>query len=350
MRATGGGLYARPPPPSACGYPRPVRIRLRRALAATALLLAGCGGGAPAAAPVQDHVHSAVGGHAAGEILLGTHYGLRISTDGGRTWPSAGDLGRTQIRLLVAAGDGYVAVTGAEDGSSATMISADGRHWSGVAGMPAGRPVSALVAGATPGSVWAEVTDVGILGSDDGGHTWHAVDPTPLTINDIAPGVDGPNLLAYASSAGVFLALGPQLSPLGDAPWLEGDAQTVHRWSACPRCLVATLSGAVATSADGGRHWATHATRLPFTDVLSWGGGGGALLGVAPSPASPDHGLYLSTDGAATWTRVIDAPLVDHLLLPDATGAPLLAFRWGISVYRSVDAGRTWTAEGPLRG
>jgi len=161
MRATGGGLYARPPPPSACGYPRPVRIRLRRALAATALLLAGCGGGAPAAAPVQDHVHSAVGGHAAGEILLGTHYGLRISTDGGRTWPSAGDLGRTQIRLLVAAGDGYVAVTGAEDGSSATMISADGRHWSGVAGMPAGRPVSALVAGATPGSVWAEVTDVG---------------------------------------------------------------------------------------------------------------------------------------------------------------------------------------------
>ena len=131
---------------------------------------------------------------------------------------------------------------------------------------------------------------------------------------------------------------------------IEGDAQTVHRWSACPRCLVATLSGAVATSADGGRHWATHATRLPFTDVLSWGGGGGALLGVAPSPASPDHGLYLSTDGAATWTRVIDAPLVDHLLLPDATGAPLLAFRWGISVYRSVDAGRTWTAEGPLRG
>ena len=140
------------------------------------------------------------------------------------------------------------------------------------------------------------------------------------------------------------------LAPDGDAPWLEGDAQTVHRWSACPRCLVATLSGAVATSADGGRHWATHATRLPFTDVLSWGGGGGALLGVAPSPASPDHGLYLSTDGAATWTRVIGAPLVDHLLLPDATGAPLLAFRWGISVYRSVDAGRTWTAEGPLRG
>ena len=328
-----------------------MRTRLRPVAAATVLLLGGCGGGgAPATPPVQDHVHSAVLGHAAGEILLGTHYGLRVSTDGGRTWPATGDLGHTQIRLLAAAGGGYVAVTGADDGSSRAMVSADGRHWGGVTGLPAGRPVSALVAGATSGSVWAEVTDVGILASDDGGHTWHPVLPTPLTINDIAPDVDGPGLLAYASSAGVFLAQGPQLAPVGDAPWLEGDVQTVHRWSACPRCLVALLSGAVVTSADGGRRWTSHPTRLPFTDVLSWGGGGAALLGIAPAPASPDHGLYLSTDGAATWTRVIDAPLVDHLLLPDAAGGPLLAFRWGISVYRSVDAGRTWAAEGPLKG
>jgi hypothetical protein len=47
---------------------------------------------------------------------------------------------------------------------------------------------------------------------------------------------------------------------------------------------------------------------------------------------------------------VVDAPLVDHLLLPDAAGTPLLAFRWGITVYRSSDAGRSWTAEGPLHG
>jgi hypothetical protein len=328
-----------------------VRIRLRPAAAASAVLLAGCGGGgAPAAPPVQDHVHSAVPGHAPGEILLGTHYGLRISTDGGLTWPAAGDLGHSQIRLLSAAGGGYVAVTGAADGSSRTMVSADGRHWSGVSGLPAGRPVSTLVAGATPGSVWAEVSGAGIHASDDGGHSWHVVLPTPLTINDLAAGVDGAGVLAYATSAGVFLASGPQLSLLGDSPWLEGDVQTVHRWSSCPRCLVAALSGAVATSADGGRHWVSHPTALPFTDVLSWGGGGAALLGVAPAPASPAHGLYLSTDGAATWSRVIDAPLVDHLLLPDAVGTPLLAFRWGIGVYRSVDAGRTWSDEGPLRG
>lgn len=317
--------------------------------AAAGLLLAGCGGGAPSPPPVQDHVHSAITGHAPGEILLGTHYGLRISTDGGRTWPAAGDLGHAQIRLLAAAGDGYVAVTAADDGSSKTMVSADGRRWSGVSGIPAGRPVSTLVAGTSPGSVWAEVADVGILLSDDGGHSWHAVLPTPLTINDIAPGVDGPDMLAYASSQGVFLNRGRGLVPLFDSAVLDGDVQTVERWSACPRCLVASLSGAVATSTDGGRHWKTHPTTLPFTGVLSWAGGGAALLAVAPAPASAAHGLYLSTDGAATWTRVIDAPLVDHLLLPDAPGVPLLAFRWGITVYRSTDAGRSWTDEGPLR-
>jgi photosystem II stability/assembly factor-like uncharacterized protein len=320
--------------------------------AAAALMVAGCGGGGdtPTAAPVQDHVHAAVAGHAPGEILLGTHYGLRISPDGGRTWPATGDLAHSQMRLLVAAGTGFVAVTARGDGSSQVLHSDDGRRWQPASGIPAGRLVSTLIPGSAPGSVWGEVTEVGIFGSEDGGRSWTAVLPTPLTINDMAASVDGPDLLAYASSAGLFLARGSQLVPLFDAPVLEGDVQSVQRWSSCPRCLVATLAGAVATSTDGGHHWSSHPSRLPFTTVQSWPGGGAALLGLAPAPASPDHGVYLSNDSAATWTRVVDAPLVDHLLLPDAAGTPLLAFRWGIAVYRSSDAGRTWTAEGSLHG
>jgi hypothetical protein len=317
---------------------------------AAALLAAGCGGATATPPPVQDHVHAAVPGARPGEILLGTHYGLRISEDGGRTWPAAGDLAHAQIRLLTATGGGFVAVTGTDGGAAQTLFSADGRRWQPATGMPSGRPVAALVAGAAPGTAWAEVTGTGVVGSDDGGRSWHAVLPTPLTINDLAAGVDGPDLLAYASSAGVFLARGAQLVPVFDAAVLDGDVQTVQRWAACPRCLVASLPGAVATSADGGRHWSSHPTRLPFTAVQSWAGGGPALLGLVPAPATADHGVYLSTDAAATWTRVVDAPLVDRLLLPTAADAPLLAFRWGIAVYRSTDAGRTWTAEGPLHG
>ncbi len=324
--------------------------RPRAALVAAVLMAAGCGGAPTTPAPVQDHVHAAIPGVRPGEILLGTHYGLRISEDGGRTWPAAGDLAHAQIRLLTATGGGFIAVTGTDSGGSQTLVSADGRRWQPATGMPSGHPVAALVTGAAPGTVWAEVTDTGVVGSDDGGRSWHAVLPTPLTINDLAAGVDGPDLLAYASSAGVFLARGAQLVPVFDAAVLEGDVQTVERWAACSRCLVATLPGAVATSADGGRHWSSHPTALPFTAVQSWTGGGTALLGLVPAPAAAGHGVYLSTDGAATWTRVVDAPLVDRLLLPTAADAPLLAFRWGIAVYRSTDAGRTWTAEGPLHG
>ncbi len=328
-----------------------MRARPRLTAVAAALLVAGCGGGGATSTgpPVQDHVHAAVAGHSPGEILLGTHYGLRISTDGGTTWPEVGDLAHAQLRLLVAAGSGYVAVTAADDGSSLTRYSADGHHWRTSTGMPAGRLVSVLSAGLTPGSVLAEVTDVGVMGSANSGRSWQPLLPTPLPINDIAVGVDGGDLIAYASRAGVFLARGEALVPVFDTATLEGDAQSVARWSACARCVVASVGGAVATSTDAGFHWTSHPTKLPLTDVLSWPGGGSALLGVAPAPASADHGLYLSTDGAATWTRVIDAPLVDHLFLPATPGAPLYAFRWGITLYRSDDAGRSWAVVGPLR-
>jgi hypothetical protein len=323
------------------------RVGVGAAVTAAMAVLSACGGGASSLPPVQDHVHGAVPGPRPGEILLATHYGLRISDDGGETWPAAGDLAHVQMRLLVAAGAGYVAVTARDDGSAAVLHSADGLRWWPSTGVPPGHPVGALVAGATPGQAWMEVTGTGILGSADGGASWQPVLPTPLTINDMAAGAGDPRYLLYASTAGLFLASGPDLSPVYDAPVLDGDVLAVQRWYACPTCLVALTDGAVATSADGGIHWTPHPTTIRFTDVESWSGGGGTLLGLVPAPGSPQHGIYRSGDGGVSWTRVLDAPLVDHLLLRE--GAPLLAFQWGISVYRSGDGGVTWAAAGPLR-
>jgi len=316
--------------------------------AALAAALAGCGSQTPASPPVQDHVHGAVAGLHPGEVLLATHYGMRISEDGGRTWPPAGDLAHAQMRLLIADGAGYVAVTARPDGSSDVRRSDDARRWTAGSGIPSGHPVSALVPGVSPGSAWAEVADVGIFGTTDAGRTWSVLLPTPLTINDMVAETGPSGLFAYASSRGLFLARGSQLALLFDAPVLDGDIQSVTHWNACAACLVASLSGAVATSADGGLHWSSHATTIPFTQVESWTRGGGALLGLAPAPASPQHGLYRSDDGGATWTRVIDAALVDHLYLDDPA-TPLLAFQWGIDAYESDDSGRTWAPRGALR-
>jgi photosystem II stability/assembly factor-like uncharacterized protein len=323
------------------------RRRVGPAIAGAMAAVAACGGASPASPPVQDHVHAAVPGPRPGEILLATHDGLRISDDAGRTWPAAGDLAHAQMRLLLATGTGFVAVTARDDGSSEVLHSREGRHWSPSTGVLPGHPVAVLSAGAAPAQAWMEVTGAGILGSDDGGASWRPVLPTPLTINDIAAGVGDPQRLLYASSTGLFVARGPDLTPLFDAPVLDGDVLTVRRWHACAACLVAVTGGAVATSADGGLAWTEHPTTIPFTDVESWSGGGGALLGLVPAPGSPQHGVYRSADGGASWTRVLDAPLVDRLLLRD--GAALLAFRWGISVYSSDDGGVTWTAAGPLR-
>ena len=94
---------------------------------------------------------------------------------------------------------------------------------------------------------------------------------------------------------------------------------------------------------------------MPFLDRAD---AGRRLAGLLASQLTIERGagtvvLGLPRGGipvAYQIARVLDAPLVDHLLLPTTGGIPLLAFRWGIAVYRSTDAGRTWTAEGPLRG
>lgn len=102
-------------------------------------------------------------------VLAGGAAGVSVSADGGRTWQEVG--GPTHAYL--AAETGVVWAAGAEDGT--IHRSGDGQRWERVGTLPG--PAEALLADG--GRLYAAVSGVGILSSEDGGRSWTSLYRAP---------------------------------------------------------------------------------------------------------------------------------------------------------------------------
>lgn len=342
--------------------------RLCAAAVAVMAPLVACGGGSTAMDPpntasqsggattsgsgsaVQNHVHGAVLGAAPGEILLGTHYGLKISRDGGTTWQPNASTRNDMVAAIATAGGQYVGAfeamtqTGQPAAAASVMYSTDGLHWTAATGLASGL-ISNLVSGGA-NQAWASITNVGIYRSPDAGRTWQIALPTTKIITAILQ--VGANLL-FATPEGVQLT--PSAEPaMPPRPVLAQPVNDLSAWSACTTCLIATLaSGDIAVSRDAGASWQIVKTGHAFDSVLSLPGIPATFFGMV-STAPGDQGLWRSGDGGHTWVAVIKQPNVDRLLDLTSAGSALLAFQWGITVWRSGDAGATWSRLSPISG
>lgn len=335
-----------------------------------AALLAACGGAAGAgmagaadpssssmastsSAPVVNHVHGAVVGATPTQILLGTHYGLRISDDSGMTWQPVGSVGNDMVAAIVKLSGGYVgafepmgAMGSASAAAAYVMHSTDGQHWARSTGLAAGS-ISNLVAASTGEDAWASITNVGVFHSVDGGSTWTVALPTVKVLTAIEQ-VGTTLLLATQEGVETTSTTRPAMPA---APALAGAVNDLSPWSACPSCVVATLAGGdIATSRDAGQTWQTLKTGHAFDSVVSSPGAAATFFGMVASPVAADQGLWRSPDGGRTWSAVLKQPNVDRMLGLTGVGAPLLAFQWGITVWRSTDIGVTWTKLATLSG
>lgn len=228
-------------------------------------------------------------------LLLGTHYGLYRSTDGGRTWASDALGGQDAMNLVRPRGQtlwvaGHMVLAKSVDG---------GKTWTDV--RPAGLPGIDVHGFASDPrnsrTLYAAIAGTGLYRSTDGGNSFSVVS------TDVGPAVMA-------------------LAVMRDGRILAGDMQQ-----------------GLMISRDGGRTWSRNLRAQ--------------LMGLALNPTDPKRilasgpGVSLSTNGGGNWKRVLD--------IPDGGGPvawsqsnPKIAYVVGFdrTLYRSTDSGQTWSAVG----
>ena len=229
------------------------------------------------------------------KLVLGTHIGLYVSSDGGRHWRFNALSGDDAMNLARPAGDtiwlaGHQVFKKSSDG---------GATWSDVrpAGLPSLDIHGFAVDPRNPKTLYAAVAGQALYRSSDGGRSF-----------SLASDQVGGNVMA--------------LAVLPDGRILAGDMQqglleSSDRGASWKQRLRAQVMGLAVNSNDPKRLLATGA------------------------------GIALSNDGGRSWRSVLD--------LPDGAGpvawsqsSPKLAYAVGFNrtFYRSADGGKTWSAVG----
>jgi photosystem II stability/assembly factor-like uncharacterized protein len=252
----------------------------------------GSSGKASAGLPNTPDYHSLlVNPSDSRRLVLGTHVGLYVSSDGGRHWrfdalsgDDAMNLARPESRTVWLAG--HEVFKKSSDG---------GRTWSDVrpSGLPGLDIHGFAVDPRNPKTLYAAVAGQGLYRSRDGGRSFSLVSEHV-----------GGNVMA--------------LAVLPDGRILAGDMQQ-----------------GLLESRDGGASW-KRTLRAQ-------------LMGLAVNPSDPKRvlatgaGIALSTDGGQTWRSVLNLP-GGAGPVAWSTSDPKLAYAVGFnhSFYRSTNRGASW--------
>ena len=248
----------------------------------------------PVGLPGGAHLHSfLIDPDDPDRVLLGTHFGLYASGDGGASWEVAGlggedvlDLAHGRDGTIVAAGRGLLA-TSSDGGTAWRSVDGDG--------LPS-RNVRALASSSDGALLYAAVANEGLFVSHDGGATFRPLGGDVGARVEALAAWPGGGILAGDSARGLLLDAD------GDGRgWRVLVAERV-------RGIAATRPGfgVFATTDDGVRRLdgagddATHVLAIPA---------GGGPIARAPDDAGViyvvglDRHVYRSRDGGRTWSR-----------------------------------------------
>lgn len=225
-------------------------------------------------------------------VIFGSHRGMLVSRDGGRTWDPLGPSGdamgiATPPGSRTAYAAGHDAFFRSDDG---------GRTWASARPALPGTDIHGLAASATrPGTFYALVVGQGLFRSDDAGQSWKRAGSAPASTMSMTAAAQGGADVLFASTME-----GVQRSRDGGATWERvGELGSAYLGAAGSQ-VYATAGSRVLVSADGGATW----QQRPFPP-------GRGLL-VAPAPSDPstvyvvteDLAVWRSRDGGATWERM----------------------------------------------
>jgi photosystem II stability/assembly factor-like uncharacterized protein len=311
-----------------------------------AVAIAGCGGNssassAPTSTPAAlavNHAHSilVMPGNAR-DVLMGAHYRLYKSTDGGKSWhPLVNQMVLSMV--LDPAHPSTIYAVSLQKGLEKSIDG--GMHWARLApGISQGHLTGVAF---LPASHVVLAYGVGIYRSATGGAHWSNV-LAKQSIYNIAAGAGS---TAYAASSN-----GLYVSHDGGLHWKFASSignQPVIQAATSGTVAYAIAAVALMKSTDDGRTWKP-LSKAPAVE----------FLGV--SPTNPNEvfgeigaqGFVVSRDGGATWHRA-DRGITDRnfnaSVVRVAPSSPNVVYTaaWGLHFYASQDGGQHWTRTSTL--
>ncbi|MGH2796387.1 MAG: hypothetical protein ACRDM0_01635 [Thermoleophilaceae bacterium] len=224
-------------------------------------------------------------------LLFGSHRGILVSRDGGRSWLPIGPSGDAMgIAMPPGSETAYAA------GHDVFFRSEDaGRSWTEIRPELPGTDIHGLAASPLrPGIFYAHVVGHGLYRSDDAGQSWRPAGTLPGSTMALAVATaEGRDVLFAMTMEGVLR------SADGAATWERIPELGGSYVSAAGAMVYAASGSTIYVSSDGGVRWERRA--FPENAVL-----------IAPAPTAPEivyvvtrgHVVWRSTDGGATWERV----------------------------------------------
>jgi photosystem II stability/assembly factor-like uncharacterized protein/surface antigen len=284
--------------------------------------------------------------------------GILKSADGGASWVSmnAGltDIGIQALTISPMASNNLLVATG----SDGVFKSVDGgQSWSSANTGLTARAVAAFAIDPSNPNVLYAASEAALFKSSDAGSTWNTLD------SGIAPGQKNPLVFGFLALvvgptdsdtlyAGGGIPNGVLKSINAGQSWLPANEPFLNQVTglvvdpALPSNVYAgTISNGVLKSADGGQSWIT--TPLAFIPP------GRTVTSVVLDPVNasiiyagatgPGGGLFKSIDGALSWTSILNASISSVAAASTASNTTLYAGTTSGDIYKSTDAGQTWS-------
>jgi len=309
---------------------------------------ASSGIGSPVRGVAADPSNSSV--VYAGTEGLFSAAGIFKSTDTGATWsPMNNGVGNATVLTVLVSRTNPSIVFAATQGGGIFATGNAGAAWSALAGSPSTVEALAFDAG---GAVYAGGPP-GVFRSPDGGRTWAGatVAFSPLTVNGLVMDPSSSNIL-YAgvgrpgtTGGGVYKTTnaGGTWSPANNG-LPDRAVQALAIDTGFPATIYAGTNGAgIYRSQDGAATWTVANAGLTSTVVNAIAVGRSGIV-----YAGTGDGVFRSTDAARSWTAA-GAGLSERNVLALAAdpGAPDIVYAaTAAGVFKTTDGGRNWTTTG----
>ena len=280
-------------------------------------------------------------------LFAGTKMGAYVSTDLGRNWSPAGEIGPAALGeagisgVLISESDVF-ALT-----QRGISLSTDrGAGWTSLqTGLPDGADASCLLEAGS--MLYCGLSEGGIYRSKDRGAHWSPAGPglpdDALVINLVAV---GEVLYAGCFLKGIFQSkdAGANWAPI--SPELPiADCDSFWNLASNGRELIAGTEDGIYVTEGGVTSWARLGTDWNVVHCSGFISSSGQNLLADISASFDDDRQFLSTDGGATWQalQISPAPERVHARCIAASGSRLFVGTAGSGVFRSDDLGETWT-------